>query len=254
MNEDRDILNIKIQEARKKLPETTREAIDAVNWKPSLLGMRQTKGYTFEQLGDLEIETDLVLAGLLSPEQYPKELEKRMGITKDKVKELLHEMNTLVFSRVREEMIKITERSKKPTAKMEVQEKLPSPNTPVSGNTISDTEMPEHEQNVLKEAGIKILPSNMLGGVPVVITTKKETPKTSPGAPDKSKEAPPIIEKLIPVTKDMAKPPTATIPIHTQKLANSFQIPIVETNHSQEKSPREEKDSQKIDPYREIPE
>ena len=109
---DIDLLQIKIEEARKKLPKDTVKAIDAVPWKTVILGMRETKGYTFEQLGDLETETELLLCGLLTPEEYPKELEWRMRLPKARVTELVNDMNQLVFTRIREELVKLAERKK----------------------------------------------------------------------------------------------------------------------------------------------
>lgn len=101
-----DLLKIKIDKARESLPEETRQAIDAVDWKAAILSMRAEKGYSYTQLEDLEIETELLLCGLLSPEQYPKELEKRMGIPRPQVDVLVNEMNDRVFKRIREELVK----------------------------------------------------------------------------------------------------------------------------------------------------
>src|SRR3989338_10859516 len=107
-----DLLQIKIEDARRKLSEETRRAIDAVSWKATLIGLRESKGYSFEQLGDLEIETELLLCGLLPPEDYPKELSGRMGIPRTQADELVKDMNELVFKKIREELIKNTERKR----------------------------------------------------------------------------------------------------------------------------------------------
>ena len=88
-----DLLQIKIEKAKGELPEETLNAISAVDWKAVILGMRTSKGYNFEQLGDLELETELLLCGLLSPEDYPKELEKRMRLSRMAANELVNEMN-----------------------------------------------------------------------------------------------------------------------------------------------------------------
>ena len=71
-----DLLQIKIEKARAELSEESRQAIDAINWKNVIVGLRAEKGYSFTQLEDLELETELLLCGLLNPEDYPKELEK----------------------------------------------------------------------------------------------------------------------------------------------------------------------------------
>src|SRR5688500_2457061 len=112
MNGEIDLLKIKIEKARAALPETTVAAIDAVPWKVKILEMRESKGYSFEQLWDLEIETELLLAGLLNPEDYPKELSRRMNIPMNQARELVNEMNEKVFKKIREEFVKITESKK----------------------------------------------------------------------------------------------------------------------------------------------
>lgn len=107
-----DLLQIRIERAKSQLPEETLNAIKAIDWQAVVVGMREKKGYSFEQLGDLELETELVLCGLLSPENYQKELENRMKITKAAATELVNEMNDLVFKKIREELVKNTERKK----------------------------------------------------------------------------------------------------------------------------------------------
>ncbi|MDD5720945.1 MAG: hypothetical protein PHT16_00650 [Candidatus Pacebacteria bacterium] len=104
-----DLLQIKIDEAKAQLPEETRNAINAVDYKAVILEMRKTKGYTFEQLGDLETETELLLSGLTSPENYSKELENRMHLSKVEVNELIKEMNDRVFAKIKENLIKSSE-------------------------------------------------------------------------------------------------------------------------------------------------
>ncbi|MFA6257616.1 MAG: hypothetical protein WC671_01225 [Candidatus Paceibacterota bacterium] len=104
-----DLLQIKIEKAKAELPKETRNAINTVDYKAVILEMRKTKGYTFEQLGDLETETELLLCGLLGPENYPKELANRMHLSGDEVNELVKEMNELVFVKIKESLIKSSE-------------------------------------------------------------------------------------------------------------------------------------------------
>ncbi len=107
-----DLLKIKIEKAKRELPLETANAIDAIDWRNAILGLRSKYGYTFEQLGDLELETELLLCGLVSPENYPKELENRMKISKAQANELVNEMNNSVFKKIMEELIKNTERKR----------------------------------------------------------------------------------------------------------------------------------------------
>ncbi|MFA6177761.1 MAG: hypothetical protein WC694_02610 [Candidatus Paceibacterota bacterium] len=109
MEETTDLLQTKIEKAKAELPKETRTAIDSIDFKAVILEMRKTKGYTFEQLGDLETETELLLCGLLSPENYSKELGNRMHLSKTEVNELVKEMNNKVFTKIKENLIKATE-------------------------------------------------------------------------------------------------------------------------------------------------
>lgn len=127
-----DLLQIKIENAKKELPLETVKAIDAVDWRAPILELRTKKGYTFEQLGDLELETELLLCGLVTPQDYPKELEKRMGISRAQADELVNEMNILVFNKIQEELIKNVERKK------------------IEGNN--------NDTKILNTAGIEIIP------------------------------------------------------------------------------------------------
>ncbi len=126
-----DLLQIKIDKAREELPEESRQAIDAIDWKNIIINMRVEKGYSFTQIEDLEIETELLLCGLLSPEQYPKELEKRMGLPKAQVDVLVNEMNEKIFSKIRQELIKI------------IDKKETSENKQTAEEPIEDLSMPE---------------------------------------------------------------------------------------------------------------
>lgn len=148
-----DTLQIKIDQAKAKLPAITLNAINAVDWRASILSLREKLSYSFEQLSDLEIETELVLCGLLTPENYPKELKSRMKISDMQVNELVNEMNVLVFSRIKEELIKTTEGKKVP----EVREEL----APVKINIIKpDTEAQKKSNaDILGSHGIEIIPT-----------------------------------------------------------------------------------------------
>lgn len=112
MDDTIDLLKIKIEKAKARLSDDTLNAIAAVPWQTIILGMRETKGYSFEQIGDLETETELLLCGLISSKEYPKELENRMRLSKAQVDVLVQEMNNLVFSKIKEELIKNTEQEK----------------------------------------------------------------------------------------------------------------------------------------------
>ncbi len=238
MSDPIDLLQIKIDQAKAKLPKATINAINAVDWKPVILGLREKKGYTFEQLGDLEIETELLLSGLVSPEQYPKELQNRMKLGGPQVNELVNEMNDLVFSRIRAELIKNTQRKETP------ERRAPMETVPVTTPTLA--ELQSHEAKVLNIHGIEILDGK--SKLPAV--EKLELP-AQPNAQAKS---------TIVSTPAKATPQEGNkIPAHSilaQKLGGAVQTPVKETDHALRNlsSTSATSDKPKVDPYREIPE
>lgn len=99
-----DTLEIQIAKAKALLSQDSRNAIDAVNWKQIIQVMN--KKYTALQLETLETETELLLCGLVSTIDFPKELEGRMKIPKVEISILIGEMDRLIFKKMQEELEK----------------------------------------------------------------------------------------------------------------------------------------------------
>jgi hypothetical protein len=227
-NDQIDLLQIKIENAKKQLSEDTLNAIAAVPWQAEIIKMRETKGFTFEQLGDLEIETELVLCGLLNPTNYPSELENRMKISKDAANELVEEMNKLVFSKIKEELIKITERKHSPL------EEYSAPKAEGDGQIIhpgaSATPQEGNQTNqVFKEHGIEIIPEKL-----ELSTPAKATPQ----------EGNNIIHPML--AQKMS------VPVQTQVVKTEHTLENITKTNTPSTTPKNE--SPKVDPYREIPE
>lgn len=224
MQDTTDLLQIKIDNAKKRLSKETLSAIASVPWQAEILKMRETKGYTFEQLEDLEIETELALCGLVSPFDYPKELESRMRLSKVKVNELVNEMNDLVFKKIKEELIRSTEK----LTQTEEEKKI--------------------NAKILNSAGIEIIAEKETLPVPE---------KLELGTSEK-----PTLEERKDMLKKIENPDiflTKTPAILSQKLSGSVKNEIVKTDHSLDNltpsnTPSASSNKPIIDPYREIPE
>jgi len=140
-----DELQIIIDEAKKDLSRETREAIDSVNWKLSILEMAGK--YNQEQLDTLEMETELLLCGILGPDEYQKELENRMMLTKEQTNLLLEEMDKLIFKKIQNELEKILARQniKIPEDKIITDYQLPITNkeTIINEKKVEGDEVPK---------------------------------------------------------------------------------------------------------------
>ncbi len=174
-----DMLQIKIERARDALPKETRHAIDSVDWRAVILSFREKKGYSFEQLEDLELETELLLCGLLNPVDFPKELEERLKMPKPQVDLLVSEMNELVFKKIKDELVRNTERQE-----IFIKREAPLPNPLPSGEEKGGGSIPpihtileqtpeisapanqtinKDESKVLEKAGIDITGQKLSG-------------------------------------------------------------------------------------------
>jgi len=228
MDDSVDLLKIKIEKAREQLPPETVKAIDSVNWKASILELRETKGYTFEQLGNLEIETELLLFGLVNINEYPKELEKRMGLSKAQVNELVEDMNKLVFNKIKAELIKNVENKR-------ASQRAGEGEAPTA--EIPDIDI-KKEHAELSKAGIEIIHD--------LPNEAKQQAQTS------------MQNEKLELPEGEHKPAPSIL---TEKLSRDFKTPAVKTEHTLENitksSPSQTSANSakpKVDPYREIPE
>jgi hypothetical protein len=218
-----DLLQVRIEKAKAKLPSETVNAIAAVDWKAAILGMRAKHGYTFEQLGDLELETELLLAGLLSPENYPKELAKRMKIKGEEANELVNEMNNSVFKKIREELVKNAERKK-----IFVSKSVPI-KTEDEIKPLSSDINPTPQSSSLKILSKDIIAERaQLRKDGIEILDMKETSVITPLL----MELPSAENTIKKIEKPEEKPKEEVHPMLLQKFSDSFQIPMVKTEYS----------------------
>ena len=232
MSDTIDLLQIKIEKAKRELSDATLNAISAVPWQATILKMRETKGYSFEQLEDLETETELLFCGLSAPENYPKELEKRLKISAGAANELVNYMNQEVFLKIKDELIKNIERkedfAKKQTLGKPKESLLKNSIKIISGANKPDLTIPELPAGEEDRA--------ITYGTPH-LGEQKETEIYPVRSPEGSQG-------------DLAS--NGIHPLMAQKLVTPVQIPSVKTEHTLDNITKTNGGS--IDPYREIPE
>ena len=238
---NKDELQKKIDAANAELSQQTRGAINAVNWKSAILSIKEKKGYSLEQLGELETEVELLLCGLTNPENFPNELETRMKISKADTETLVNEMNESIFKKIRDELMK---------------------------NEQTETKIAEDKKNtdILKSAQIEIIPTSPSISPDIGILEKSET---STDILSKIENPELINNPVSSISQDGKIEDKKIQSISAQKLSGSFQIPTVKTeyslnNISKQGAPVNSNPvpiltdtspvKPKIDPYREIPE
>lgn len=235
-----DLLQIKIERAKEQLPVETLNAIAAVDWRAAIMNIRQKKGYNFEQLGALEIETELLLCGLISSNDYPKEVQRRMNISRAETDEIINEMNLSVFRKIKEELIKNAERKKifeqkKEEAKAFEPEKINfSPIRKEVGSVDMKLRPSDGGDNaVLKRAGIDVVKAPLATAATEASNEKREDLLEKIEHPSPSS----IVEPV----QDEAKTPRAgdMRGMLQDKILTSVKVPIVKTEHSMENIQKE---------------
>ncbi len=274
-----DMLQVKIEKAREALPRETRHAIDSVDWRAIILGMREKKGYSFEQLEDLELETELLLCGLLNPTDYSKELEERLKIPRSQVDLLVNEMNEFIFKKIKDELIKNSQRAEVFVKKesfdnaniIETDRHVNSPNIinikPPMGSTpnvVGTTEPIKVKENIKEspvlsnKTDIEIMPEELIGKV-----IKTDINTTSTSLENKQNNEATIV---VPRNEEQIKEPPSKTPTKTvleQKLSGSYKKESTTTEYSLDNLSKEGKNTgsilnsinnktkiSKADPYR----
>ncbi len=146
---DIDLLQIKIETAKKGLSKETLHAISSIDWRNILSTIGQKKGYTTEQIDDLGLETELLLCGLLLPDEYPKKLQEEVQIPKDQVDMLINEINQQIFKKISDTLVKTLESG------MIFTSHIPKPTTikPVLVNDPKFASLPKEVQTAISESG-----------------------------------------------------------------------------------------------------
>ena len=164
---EKDELQILIDEAKKNLSRESKEAIDNSNWKLTILEIG--KKYSPVQVETLEMETELLLAGILNPGEYENELGDRMGISRGEVSILITEMDKLIFKKIEGELIKTLR-------KQEI--KVPEER----GGEINNEEL------IIKNGGESSNEVDEIPLPPYVISRKEEVANSEVGEEESSKE------------------------------------------------------------------
>lgn len=248
-----DMLQIKIDKAKESLSKETLKAIASVDWRAYILGMRERKGYGFEQLEDLELETELLLCGLLNPVDYPKELEERLKLPRPQIDLLVNEMNEFVFKKIKDELIRNTDRREIFIKRTE--DMIPAHNT-------SDIASVDKPAQILKQSIESPVLSNNTNIE--VMPEELTTPNTKTNEVINKSESKVLEKAGIEINPAEIKEPSLKDSPRTvleQKLSGSFQIPTAKTEYSLDNLsrqgdgtastlPKDRIKTSKVDPYR----
>jgi len=215
----------KLDDRFSKLPEKTQNAIKASGYETSLYEISKKYNLTVAQMNIFGEAVMNIMSGIISSEEFPNAI-KYLNLPSEKVVEITNDTNEKIFKNIREKLIQNTQ----------IEEK--------TKESFSDQSLENKKMMESREELLKIIENPEIitkKSPPIVLDAKNEITSgekielTAPiEAPVKIKgeEAPSILSK---------------------KLSESFQIPMVQTDHSLSNlSPNKTPSATpRVDPYRE---
>ncbi|MBU2219469.1 hypothetical protein KKG15_03195 [Patescibacteria group bacterium] len=111
-----------ILEMYKKLPEDLRNAIFSVEMTGAVKGIGEKYQLPIDKIGALGNETGMVMLGVTHSRDFIVNLGNRLNVDKETARKIADEINTQIFSKVRESLKKIHEGEEAPTLRPEASE------------------------------------------------------------------------------------------------------------------------------------
>ena len=145
------MLEITIDEIQKKfesLPEDLKWAIMGAKVDENITVIGQESGLNVEQMGQLSLETHMVMFGFTHPDNFEESLKASLNLPDEKIKMIVNMVNEKILKKIREKLINLSEG--KNDADNEAED-------------LDETEEANNE-NVLKSAGIEIMKEELGNG------------------------------------------------------------------------------------------
>jgi len=140
-------MEITLEEIQKKfdsLPEDLKWAIMAANVDDNIIEIGQMQGLNVEQMGQLSLETHMVMFGFTHPDKFEESVKNSMRLGDEKTHAIISAVNEKILKEIREKMMQLYADKPKESEK---QEKLPQTS--------------EEDANVLNSHGIEIIPGKL---------------------------------------------------------------------------------------------
>lgn len=100
-----DKLRKSFEEQLVYLPEINQQALKSFDWATELLSIGKNYGLHIDQLEDLQVETMLVMVGLVQVKDYPNELIMRLAISPSEANRIIEQVNDRIFTPIHDYIV-----------------------------------------------------------------------------------------------------------------------------------------------------
>lgn len=105
INNMNDKLRQSFEEQLVYLPEINQQALKSFDWATELLAIGKNYGLHIDQLEDLQVETMLVLVGLVQAGDYQNELITRLAISPSEANRIIEQVNDRIFQPIHDYIV-----------------------------------------------------------------------------------------------------------------------------------------------------
>lgn len=104
-----------INEHLEKLPPYIGESLKHIPWGNEILQIGKKYGIHVDQMGDLQLETMMVLVGIVHPDEYPNSLRHILNLPEEKIAGIVKDVNERILKTIRQELINYVEQQNSET-------------------------------------------------------------------------------------------------------------------------------------------
>jgi hypothetical protein len=221
------------------LPEELQKVIQSSDYQTKLFDIAKKNKWTYEQLGILEMETTMVLLGMINPNNYQAELASELEKSPVEITAAVTDIKTQVFDPIRASLMKLYTEA-------------PEAETPAEEAKITT----ENEKAVLEKSGITLEEGKSALASPSVVSEKRGDILSGIENPPKS--APKVLNQM--PASGVPKAPYANQTVSgggmvANKLSSTVAMPPKTTDYSIPKmgstTPPEAPKAPSTDPYKE---
>lgn len=109
-----DITIEEIQNKLKNLPEDLRWAIMNANIDEKILSLGKVYGLTIEQMGQLSLETYMVILNYTQPNKFEESLKQSLGLQNDKNRQIATDINNQILRDIKGNLMSLSEKEEIP--------------------------------------------------------------------------------------------------------------------------------------------
>lgn len=105
INNMNDKLRQSFEEQLVYLPEINQQALKSFDWATELLSIGKNYGLHIDELEDLQVETMLVMVGLVQVKDYPNELINKLAISPAEANKIITQVNDRIFQPIHDYIV-----------------------------------------------------------------------------------------------------------------------------------------------------